>query len=157
MGYKGDLAKNYFLEGYNCTQSVVLAFADEMKLDKSSLIKMASPFGGGMGRLREVCGTVSGMYIVLGYFYGYDFPKATTEKKELYEKVQNLAQIFRENQGSIICRELLGEKGNDTSPIPDARTSEYYSKRPCPMLAAYAADLLDEFMKEHPASDHNLT
>lgn len=141
---KGDIAKELFLQGYNCTQAVVLAFADEFQIDKDTLLMLSSPFGGGMGRLREVCGTVSGMYIILGLMHGYSNPKAKDEKKELYKKVQQLANKFKEDNGSIICRELLGLniKGAD-SPVPSERTEEYYKKRPCPDLCKYAADLLE--------------
>ncbi len=141
---KGDIAKELFLQGYNCTQAVVLAFADDFQIDKDTLLMLSSPFGGGMGRLREVCGTVSGMYIILGLRYGYSNPKAKEEKKELYKKVQQLANKFKEDNGSIICRDLLGLniKGAD-SPVPSERTEEYYKKRPCPDLCKYAADLLE--------------
>ncbi len=145
---KGDIAKEYFLQGYNCTQAVVLAFADEFQVDKDTLLMLSSPFGGGMGRLREVCGTVSGMNIVLGLKYGYNNPKAKDEKKELYKKVQILAEKFKEDNGSIICRELLGLdiKGAD-SPVPSERTKGYYKKRPCADLCKYAGDLLESEMK----------
>lgn len=141
---KGDIAKDLFLQGYNCTQAVVLAFADEFQIDKDTLLMLSAPFGGGMGRLREVCGTVSGMNIILGLRYGYNNPKAKEEKKELYKKVQQLANKFKEDNGSIICRELLGLsiKGAD-SPVPSDRTAGYYKKRPCADLCKYAADLLE--------------
>lgn len=146
---KGELAKNYFLEGYNCAQAVALAFCDDLGLDKDTLLMLISPFGGGMGRLREVCGTVSGMFVVLGLKSGYSDPKAKEEKTQLYKNVQTLAEKFRQDNSSIICRELLGlrTKGKD-SPVPSERTSEYYATRPCPELCRYSADLIDKFLKE---------
>lgn len=154
MQSHGEKAKSLFLEGYNCTQAVVGAFCEEMGLDKELALRIASPFGGGMGRLREVCGTVSGMFIVLGYLYGYDDPKDYERKKELYARVQELAGTFKEENGSIICRELLGLKGKDTSPVPEKRTEDYYKKRPCPGLAAYAANLLEEYLEAHADELH---
>ena len=143
-------ARELFLEGYNCSQSVVAAFCDELNMDKEQALRIASPFGGGMGRMREVCGCVSGMFMVLGYLYGYDNPKVYECKKELYERVQILADHFKKDNGSIYCRALLGIEGKDNSPVPSVRTKEYYEKRPCPKLAGYTAGLLAEYIKEHP-------
>lgn len=147
---KGEKAKELFKQGYNCSQAVFGAFAEDLGLDFTTAIKISSPFGGGMGRLREVCGTVTGMFMVLGMKYGYDDPKASEEKKALYKDVQNLAEKFKEENGSIICRELLGLniKGKD-NPSPAPRTENYYKKRPCADLCQYAADLIDQFIKEH--------
>lgn len=147
---KGEIAKQNFLDGYNCTQAVVLAFADDFGLDKKTALMIASPFGGGMGRLREVCGTVSAMFMVLGLADGYSEAGDNEGKKRLYKNVQALAEKFREDNGSIICRELLGLriKGKD-NPIPSERTDEYYKTRPCPELCRYSADLIDEFLKEN--------
>lgn len=147
---RGDKAKELFLEGYNCSQSVAGAFADEMGMDFKTVVKMVSSFGGGMGRLREVCGTVSGMFFVVGILYGYDEPKDFEGKKELYARIQKLAGLFREKTGSIVCRELLGLEGKDSSPVPSQRTKEYYEKRPCPDMAKLAGDILEEYIKEHP-------
>lgn len=145
---KGEIAKNNFLMGYNCSQAVVLAFCEDFGLDKDTALMLASPFGGGMGRLREVCGTVSAMYMVLGLAHGYTNPKAKDEKASLYKEVQSLAEKFKADNSSIICRELLNLriKGKD-DPVPSERSSEYYASRPCPELCRYAADLIDEFLK----------
>ncbi len=143
-----ELARSYFLEGYNCSQSVLLAFHEELGLDKETAARMASPFGGGMGRLREVCGTVSGMFLVLGLLRGYDDPKDQEGKRSLYQQVQNLAHTFQEHNGSIICRELLGLDHPSDSPTPSARTPEYYKKRPCADLAADAAQILEQFLQQ---------
>lgn len=148
---KGEIAKGLFLEGYNCTQAVLGAFAEDFGFDKKTAMMLASPFGGGMGRMREVCGTVSGMFLVLGLKYGYSDPKSFEAKKELYAKVQQLAKTFKEENGSIICRELLGlGKTEQVSAVPEKRTDTYYKKRPCADLALYAADLVDDFIKNNP-------
>lgn len=149
MSIKGEQAKAFFKEGYNCSQSVVLAFSDEIGIEKSQLLRMVSPFGGGMGRMREVCGAVSGMFFVAGALYGYDDPKAVQAKKELYERIQELAAQFRAETGSIVCREMLGLEGKDHSPAPSERTQEYYKKRPCPDIVALAASLMEAYIQEH--------
>lgn len=145
---KGEIAKQYFLKGYNCSQSVLLAFCDDLGFDEQTALMLASPFGGGMGRLREVCGTLSGAFMVLGLKRGYSEPKDSQGKARLYKEVQELAAKFKEDNGSIICRELLDLriKGKDT-PTPSERTEQYYQARPCPELCRYSADLLDEFLK----------
>lgn len=147
---RGRAAMENFLAGYNCTQAVALAFADLLDIDKSMLLRMSSSFGGGMGRLREVCGTVSGMFLVAGMLYGYEDPKAFEEKAEHYGRIQELAARFREQQGSIVCRELLGLSVKQDAPVPEKRTPEYYQKRPCPQLAGLAAAILEQFIEENP-------
>lgn len=147
---RGDLAYENFLSGYNCTQAVAVAFAEELGLDADAAARLSSGFGGGMGRLREVCGTFSGVVMVLSALYGYSEPKNLTAKKELYEKIRALAEKFRTDNGSIICRELLGLEKAEESAAPEPRTPEYYKKRPCPELCRYAANLLEEFIKENP-------
>lgn len=142
---RGELARQNFLKGYNCAQSVVRAFDDVLEsqgIDPETAARMASPFGGGMGRLRETCGTVSGMLLVLGLVAGYSEPKAFEAKKDLYGLVQKLAAEFREENGSIICRELLGLAAGPSDPTPERRTDAYYRKRPCPELCACAARIL---------------
>ena len=148
---KGDIAYDNFLRGYNCTQAVTAAFAEELGLDEQTAARLSCGFGGGMGRLREVCGTFSGVVMVLSALYGYDDPKDTATKKELYEKIQTLAKRFKQDNGSIICRELLGlDKSEKISASPEPRTPEYYKKRPCPELCRYAANILEEFIRENP-------
>ena len=142
------LAGDLFLEGFNCAQAVAVAFADVTGMDKKLAARLAAPFGGGFGRMREVCGAVSGMYMVLGQLYGYDNSDADEKKKELYHQVQQLAEKFREENGSIICREILKNPPSDPNPSP--RTAEYYAKRPCARMVMTAARLMDEFIAEHP-------
>ena len=146
---KGDIAKQNFLNGYNCSQAVLLAFCEDFGLEKETALKISEPFGGGMGRMREVCGTVTGMFMVLGLAMGNSDAKDGSTKKNVYKSVQELAEKFKQDNGSMICRELLGlQKANKESYVPSERTTEYYKKRPCPELCKYAADILEEYLKE---------
>lgn len=141
-----NAAMENFKKGYNCCQSVVLAFAEELGTDSETLLKVSSSFGGGMGRLREVCGAVSGMFMVAGLKNGYIEPAATTEKAAHYALIQKMAAEFRAKNGSIVCRELLSSPS--TSPTPDARTPEYYKKRPCVELVGDAAEIAAKLWEE---------
>lgn len=142
-------AKKLFLEGYNCSQAVFLAFEDMYDMDHSMALRLSSSFGGGMGRLREVCGVVSGMFMVAGALYGYEDPKDMAAKKEHYERIQALAQAYQIRNGSIVCREILGlGKGKD-DPKPAERTDEYYKKRPCSELVAMGAAIMEQYIIEH--------
>lgn len=141
-----ELAMDYFKKGYNCAQSVVLAFEDTVSIDRNELTKLASSFGAGMGRLREVCGAVSGMFMVAGLLYGYDDPNDAKGKEEHYERIQELAKKFEEKNGTIVCRNLLGLNVQHDSPKPEARTNEYYKKRPCVELVGDAAEILEEYI-----------
>ena len=141
-----------FKKGYNCSQSIILAYQDMIPIDKSILSKMASSFGGGMGRLREVCGSVSGMFLIAGILYGYDEPETGQVKAEHYARIQELARRFEEKHGSIICREMLGLSVKHDVPVPEARTSEYYKKRPCAEIIGDAAEILEQYIKENPIS-----
>ena len=165
---RGDLAKGYFMKGYNCSQAIVLAFSDRTGFDEHTAAKLASSFGGGMGRMREVCGTFSGMLIVLGLLYGYDAAAETeTENKKLhYNHVQELAERFRAEFGSIICRELLAGKAKEElkngasadgeqiaamlsdSAVPTPRTEAYYKKRPCAEYVGDACEILEKYLTE---------
>ena len=142
------LAADLFLEGYNCAQAVAVAFCDVTGMDKKEAAKLAAPFGGGMGRMREVCGAVSGMYMVLGALYGYDSSDNNGKKMQVYKDVQELAEQFKQENGSIICREILKNPPSDPNPSP--RTAEYYAKRPCAKMVMTAAKLMDAFIAEHP-------
>ena len=143
-----DYAVDLFVQGYNCAQAVAAAFGDLTGLDEKTAARMASCFGGGMGRMREVCGAVSGMLLVAGLLYGYDDPKATTEKRELYAQVQAMAGQFRAELGSIVCRDLLKNPPSDPNPTP--RTAEFYKNRPCARMVETAARIMDEFIEQHP-------
>ena len=143
-----ERAVELFVEGYNCAQAVAAAFGDLTGLDEKTAAKMASCFGGGMGRMREVCGAVSGMLLVAGLLYGYDDAEAKEAKKELYKQVQELAGEFSAQNGSIVCRDIL--KNPPTDPNPSPRSEEYYKHRPCSSMVVFAARQLDKFIAEHP-------
>lgn len=147
---RGDKAYELFMSGYNCSQAVAGAFTDVLGMDMDTVAKLAGGFGGGMGRLREVCGTFSGIVMVVSMLYGYSDPKDNATKTELYTRIQELAEQFRRDNGSIICKELLGLSKPEGSPVPEQRTSEYYKKRPCPELCRYAADILERYIQDHP-------
>ena len=144
----GQRAYDLFLEGYNCAQAVFCAFEDETGMDREAAARLASSFGGGMGRLREVCGAVSGALLALGVLRGYADPADPQAKKDHYRLVQEFARRFREKNGAIVCRELLS--GVQTTPggEPEPRTPEFYKKRPCPALIRQAAEIADEILRE---------
>ena len=144
-------AFDLFKTGYNCAQAVAVSFCDLTGLTETQAARMASSFGGGMGRMREVCGAVSGMFMVLGILYGYDDPKDDATKKVLYTRVQALAEEFKKDAGSIICRDILKNPPSDPSPSP--RTAEYYNLRPCERMVYNAAALLDDFIAANPLEE----
>lgn len=147
-----EKAMQSFLDGYNCSQCMILAFEDVIKansdIDIDMALKIASPFGGGMGRLREVCGSVSGMFMILGYIKGYSAPGDYEGKKELYAHIQELAKRYEAANGSIVCRELLGLDVKRQDAVPEKRTEEYYKNRPCTEKIGSAAEILECYLKE---------
>ncbi len=145
-------AMELFKEGYNCSQSVVLAFSDMYDLDTTAMLRLSSSFGAGMGRLRQVCGAVSGMFMVAGLLYGYDGAKDIDGKTLHYKRIQELAHEFEEMNGSIVCGVLLGTDGKKESPVPAKRNEEYYKKRPCVQLVGCAAYILENYIRENPVS-----
>ena len=145
-----DRAEALFRKGYNCAQSVFAAFADILDMDESYALRLASSFGGGVGRLREICGAVSGMEMVCGVLYGYDTANDDTRKAEHYTRVQELAFAFREKNGSFLCRELLGLSETHSSPVPSARTTQYYKDRDCAAFVRCAAELMEKYIQNHP-------
>ena len=143
-----EKAAELFLQGYNCAQSMLVAYCDVTGLEPDFAAKLSSSFGGGMGRMREVCGAVSGMLMVAGLLYGYDTPGDDVSKKAHYHLVQDLAGKFREEAGSIVCRDILKNPPSDPNPTP--RTAEFYAKRPCARMLTLAAGILDDYIREHP-------
>lgn len=139
---RAERARELFHEGYNCCQSVLLAYADVYGLEEELAKKMSCSFGGGMGRMREVCGTCSAMFMLAGMELPSTIPGDTTSKMENYALVQELAENFKKETGSIICRDMLKLNGNThEGPIPEPRTGEYYKKRPCSELVYLAAEI----------------
>ena len=151
-----EKARDLFLEGYSCSQAVLGAYADELSMDKKARIlanldqyRLAAPFGGGIGRLREVCGACSGMLMVFGMLYGYDSPSDPTAKAAHYAATRELCERFKERQGSYICHEILGNKSK-AGGNPEPRTEEYSKSRPCVSCVIDAAEILDEYIATHP-------
>ena len=138
-----EKAKELFKSGYNCSQAVLGVFCEELGLDFETAMKLASSFGGGMGRMREVRGTVSGMFMAAGLAYS-----TSDNKAQQYKIVQELARRFKEKNGSIICKELLAGVETSTSPIPSERTETYYKKRPCVDLVGDSVEILEQFLQE---------
>lgn len=149
-GHFSEKANRLFRSGYNCAQSVFLAFEELYSIDHDTAMRLSSSFGGGMGRLREVCGAVSAIFMVAGLLYGYSDVSNPDLKPEHYARIQALAASFREQTGTIICRELLELDHKIDPPAPEARTPEYYQKRPCPGYCALAAEILEQYIAEHP-------
>lgn len=162
---RAEMAKNYFLNGYTCSQAVALAFADLSRTDKNLLKKLMLPFGGGVGRLRLTCGAVSGMAAVIGLLFAESdtMSEITTEtatenvseptpenaagnKKEIYALVQKLCGKFKEEHGSMLCGELLQGVAAQSGGEAEPRTNEYYKKRPCAELVYSAAKILEEYL-----------
>ena len=147
---KRDVAIALFEEGFNCAQAVSAAFCDETGVSKEAMVKMASGFGGGIGRLREVCGAVSGMVLVANMLYGYESPTDNESKMAWYKEIQSIVLEFKARNGSYVCHELLNlPENDDKSPVPEKRTAEYYRKRPCKEIVGEAADILEKFIAEH--------
>ena len=142
-----ERAAELFMKGYNCAQSVAVAFCDVTGLEVDYAARLSSSFGGGMGRMREVCGAVSGMLLVAGILYGYDTPGDDESKRKHYALVQMLSGMFREQVGSIVCREILKNPLSDPNPTP--RTAEFYKTRPCVRMVSLAAQILDDYIAQN--------
>ena len=146
MEDKAKKAEELFLSGYNCAQSVFCAFCEDFGIDFEVGLKMTSSMGGGMGRLREVCGAVSSMFLLVGLKRGYIENNNDEIKANHYKLIQDLADEFKNKFGSILCRDLLGEDRG--SYVPDKRTEEYYKTRPCAEFIKYAAKLTEKIINE---------
>ena len=149
---RAEHAAELFANGYNCAQAVAIAFCDLTGFSKEQTAKMLAPFGGGFGRLREVCGAVSGMTFVYGCLYGYEVPNPEAQMK-VYETEQALAAQFKEKAGSIICRDIL--KNPPSDPVPSPRTEEYYASRPCVRMVYTAANILETYIAQNPVVKEN--
>ncbi|MBO6134385.1 MAG: C_GCAxxG_C_C family protein [Lachnospiraceae bacterium] len=146
---RADRAEELFRMGYNCCQSVFGAFNDVagMKLDEA--MKVASPFGAGFGKLREVCGAVTGMCMIAGYMKGYNDPKNMDDKKRVYKLIQDMCNDFKEKQGSYICREMLNLKEGEDLPEPAVRDENYYKSRPCVRACRTAAEIVEKYLLDN--------
>lgn len=157
MSKQGDAAYAWFLKGYNCSQSVVAAFAPQLGLTEETALRLSAGFGAGIGRMREVCGAFCGVVTVLSMVYAD--PADPKDKSRMYALVQEAAEQYRSrNGGSIICRELLAKAGAAPAggTAAEERTADYYKKRPCPELCRICADLCAEFIAAHPEGRHGL-
>ena len=150
MSNKVEKAKELFKSGYNCSQAVLGVFCEELGMDFETAVKISSSFGGGMGRMREVCGTVSGMFMAAGLA----FCTMENNKTEQYKIVQELAKRFKDKNGSIICAQLLKGIESSTDPIPSPRNETYYKKRPCIDLVTDAVEIFEQFLSEYKLKSH---
>lgn len=156
MSKQGDAAYAWFLKGYNCSQSVVAAFAPQLGLTEEMALRLSAGFGAGIGRMREVCGAFCGVVTVLSMVYAD--PADPKDKSRMYALVQQTAEQYRTRNGggSIICRDLLAKAGAAPAggTAAEERTADYYKKRPCPELCRICADLCAEFITAHPEGRH---
>lgn len=141
-----EKARELFLEGYNCAQAVFCAYSDLYGFDFDTSLKISSGFGGGFGRMREVCGAFSAVTMIAG------LEGDGVDKTAVYEKIRQLAEAFRQENGSIICKELLGVPGAPQSHVPEKRTPEYMKKRPCPEIVEEAANIIEEYILKDRSS-----
>ena len=147
MTERAKQAGRYFAEGYNCAQSVAIAFEKELGMEKQAIARLMSSFGGGMGRLREVCGACSGMFMAAGLLYGYAGPEEGAVKSAHYALIRELAAQFEAVHGSIVCREILGKRA-EVGGTPEKRTEEYYKRRPCAIIVEDAVMVLEQILEE---------
>ena len=143
-----EKACQLFAEGLNCAQAVMVAFSDVTGMDKDLAMRLSSSFGGGMGRMREVCGTCSAMFMITGILYGIGEGFTHEEKSEHYKRIQLLASQFKEKHETILCRELLSRLKVTSTPEPEKRTEQYYKSRPCVKFVRTAAEILDTYIAE---------
>lgn len=148
MESRVEKAAELFESGFNCAQSVFAAYADLFGMDTETALKLSCPMGGGMGRMREVCGTVSAMSMLSGLKGGNTDPQNEEAKKAAYELVRKMAADFKEENGTIICRELLGLDGMEASAAPSARTQQYYASRPCTGFVRSAARIVEKYLTQ---------
>lgn len=148
MNSHREKAMKLFKEGYNCAQSVFCTFAEDIGVDFETALKLSSSFGGGMGRMREVCGAVSAMFMIAGMKFGYTSPTDKDAKAQHYARIQQLAKQFKSKHDTIICRDLLGIDADD-NPVPSARTKEYYENRPCEEIIGDAAEIMSEYIASY--------
>lgn len=142
---RSEIARRLFREGYNCSQAVLCAFCDEINMTFEEALKLSSSFGGGMGRMREVCGAVSSIFMVAGIKYGYTSNNDDERKGKHYALIQQLGKDFKQKHNTLICRELLG-LDEDDNPIPSKRIAKYYEERPCEMFVGDAAQIIENLI-----------
>jgi len=150
MGHR-EKAEELFNSGYNCAQAVFCAFCDDMGFDKETAIRLMSSFGGGMGKLREVCGACSGAFAVAGVLFGSIDPNDQDAKVKQYALVRRIAEEFKSLHGTYNCGELMENIANAKGVDPAIRTPEYYKTRPCCRFVGDASEILDKIIEEQQA------
>ena len=143
-----EKAVELFKSGYNCSQSVVAAFADMYGFTEEQALRMSASFGGGIGRMRQTCGAACGMFLLAGLEKGAVDGKDREGKAANYALVQALAEEFKKRNGSMICAELLGLKKPEGSSVPETRTEQYYAKRPRAKMVEEAATIWAEYLEK---------
>ncbi len=146
---RAEIGREYFLDGCNCSQSVVMAFSDLLDIDEKTLMRLSLPFGSGTGRMRLMCGALNGAFTVLGLLYGDCDGRKTYNKDEMYGLVQKIRDRFKERHGTIMCGALLSGVNVSTAPVSDVRDATYYKKRPCPNFVYDTVEILEEFIDSH--------
>lgn len=145
---KADNAKKLFLQGHNCAQAVLCAFAEELGIDPDKARAMSACFGGGLGGQREICGAVSAMCMIFSLKHAPKDPTDHAAKAGFYKHIQEICNRFKKENGSIICRELLGLSSTAQATVPQPRTEQYYKSRPCPDKVASAAGILENYLQQ---------
>ena len=139
-----------FKEGFNCSQSVVAAFADHYGFTREQALRMSASFGGGIGRMRETCGAACGLFMLAGLETGATTGADSAGKAANYALVQELAEEFKKRNGALKCADLLGlSKEAPIVSTPEARTTQYYAKRPCVKMVEEAARIWCEYLEKH--------
>ena len=145
---KADRASELFSNNFNCSQAVLTAFAADFGIDEELALKLGTQFGGG-ARNGEMCGAVSGALMVLGLKYGHYQADNIEQKSRAYSIASEYTRRFKDKNGSIVCRELLGLQEKKSAPVPEERTKEYYKKRPCSELVHCAAAIAEKYLEEN--------
>lgn len=143
-------AISMFEDGYNCSQSVFVTYADIYGIDRETALRLSSPLGAGVGRMREVCGAVTAMALIAGLENGNTNPQDENAKADIYQNVRDYSELFKEKMGSIICRDLLSILEAEESAKPELRTAEYYGTRPCSKAVAVAAKIIEDMIIKQP-------
>lgn len=150
MSSRTEKGKELFVAGYTCSQAVLMAFADDIGLDRSVAAKISCGFGGGMGGLRNVCGAVTGMFMAANLLYGFETPDDPNHKTEHYTAIRELAEAFTKEYSTLICKELLSSLPGTLSQNPSLRDDEYYKVRPCALYVEKAIAILENYMANNP-------
>lgn len=150
MTQRQQKGRQLFLEGYTCSQAVLLSFSDVTGLDESVAGKLSSVFGGGMSGMRGVCGAVTGAFMAMGLIYGFERPVPLAQKTETYARARQIAEAFNQKHQSVLCKELLAALPQKLSENPSLRDDAYYKERPCVLFVEDAIAILEDYLNENP-------